>query len=627
MRVRSFGINNYKSFSSSGEIELGAGFNILVGQNNVGKTAVAEVLSLRFEDKPHRSVETVPTPSAEPTPGSNTRVSFELSGEEFATLLGQNSPEFYVPLETQVVASGTVQAEARKFVEAVSGRVFVEGIYGPDGLTQARVLAYGGHVSATRGGQARTMKFGADPRSGALSLSSEDVVTVGGPATLPIRVARVLQRRVYYFKAERTNVGEGVVQHAEELTPDASNLAQCLHTLQSNTVRFRRLNELVSEIFPEVRQVTVPITPMGQIRVMVWTVDPASEREDLAVPLSESGTGVGHVLAMLYVVLTSGQPRTVIIDEPQSYLHPGAVRKLMGILKHYQRQQHQYVVTTHSPAVITAADPHKILLVSKDGAESVVEPVDVEEARNQNLLLKEVGARLSDVFGADNVLWVEGPTEEECFPLILSKVADRPLLGVKLLGVMNTGDLEGKRSRDVYRIYGRLSKGGGLLPSAVGFIFDREGRTEKDRRDLDRESEGLVAFLPRRMYENYLLNPRAIAEVASGIKGFREGGVAADQVEGWIEGHGREQKYVGETVEGPLVGDPSWLSEVDAAKLLKDLFDDLSQARVAYKKIVHGVALTRWLCENAPEDLREIADLIEERLVQSTVTRDGDGAT
>lgn len=63
-----------------------------------------------------------------------------------------------------------------------------------------------------------------------------------------------------------------------------------------------------------------------------------------------------------------------------------------------------------------------------------------------------------------------------------------------------------------------------------------------------------------------------------------------------------------------MIGNPCWLADVDAAKLLKDLFEDLSESRVVYDKVVHGVALTRWLCENAPEDLREIADLIEERL-------------
>lgn len=613
MRVRSFGVNNYKSFSASDHVELEAGFNVVVGQNNVGKTALAEALSLRFEDKPHRSPETVPIPSAEPRSGSNVQVVFELDGEELVGLLGRESPEFHVPLETRNVDGIDLQDEARKFVEAVSGTVLVEGIYGPDGLKSAHVAAYGGRLSASAG-SVRSMKFRADVARGSLNLSSKDMVTVGVPATLPLIAARVLRERVYNFQAERTNAGEAPAQHAEELAPDASNLVQCLHTLQSNVARFRRLNGLVSEIFPEIQQVTVPLTPMGRARVVVWTFDPASEREDLAVPLSESGTGVGHVLAMLFVVLTAEYPRTIIIDEPQSYLHPGAVRKLMGILKHYQRHRHQYVITTHSPAVITAADPRRILLVGKKGAESTVRAIDAAEARNQSLLLKEVGARLSDVFGADNVLWVEGPTEEECFPLVLSEMLGRPLLGTKILAVMSTGDLEGRRSRDAYRLYNRLSQGGGLVPPAVGFVFDREGRTDKDLADLDRESGGLVAFLPRRMYENYLLKPSAIASVASGVEGFRQDSIEAGEVAVWIEENGGAPKYSKGGTEGPFLESLAWLAEVDAARLLKDLFDELSESRVAYDKIVHGAALTRWLCENEPEDLQEVANIIVERL-------------
>jgi hypothetical protein len=45
-----------------------------------------------------------------------------------------------------------------------------------------------------------------------------------------------------------------------------------------------------------------------------------------------------------------------------------------------------------------------------------------------------------------------------------------------------------------------------------------------------------------------------------------------------------------------------------------DLFVDLSETRVVYEKAIHGVALTRWLCDNEPEDLKELVSLIEARL-------------
>ena len=40
-----------------------------------------------------------------------------------------------------------------------------------------------------------------------------------------------------------------------------------------------------------------------------------SKREDIAIPLDQSGTGIGQVLAMLYVAVHSPFPRVIAIDE------------------------------------------------------------------------------------------------------------------------------------------------------------------------------------------------------------------------------------------------------------------------------------------------------------------------
>ncbi len=62
MYIARFKIENYKSFLSSQELDLTPGFNVVVGPNNVGKTALVEALSLRFDNRPHRSMTTFPHP-------------------------------------------------------------------------------------------------------------------------------------------------------------------------------------------------------------------------------------------------------------------------------------------------------------------------------------------------------------------------------------------------------------------------------------------------------------------------------------------------------------------------------------------------------------------------------------
>src|SRR5580698_3697816 len=60
MLLRSCQIRNYKSFRDSGVISFTAGFNVVVGQNNAGKTALIQALSLQFQQNLHRSIQTVP---------------------------------------------------------------------------------------------------------------------------------------------------------------------------------------------------------------------------------------------------------------------------------------------------------------------------------------------------------------------------------------------------------------------------------------------------------------------------------------------------------------------------------------------------------------------------------------
>ena len=45
-----------------------------------------------------------------------------------------------------------------------------------------------------------------------------------------------------------------------------------------------------------------------------------------------------------------------------------------------------------------------------------------------------------------------------------------------------------------------------------------------------------------------------------------------------------------------------------------DIFKELSAQRARYDKVKHGVALTTWICANAFESFREIADLIREAI-------------
>jgi predicted ATP-dependent endonuclease of OLD family len=184
------------------------------------------------------------------------------------------------------------------------------------------------------------------------------------------------------------------------------------------------------------------------VEKLLWPAKSAgSNRKDLAFSLSDCGTGIGQVLAILYVVLASPQPRPIVIDEPQFYLHPGAAKKLIQILKEFPK--HQYFIATHSAQIIAAANPSTIVKLRHQDGYAKASAMNAGDIREQRSLLAELGVSLSDVFGADSILWVEVPTEELCFPLVLSKLAPELLTGTKIVSIKNTGDLLGKKAHFV----------------------------------------------------------------------------------------------------------------------------------------------------------------------------------
>jgi hypothetical protein len=418
---------------------------------------------------------------------------------------------------------------------------------------------------------------------------------------------------IYRFYAERLNLGSCPYGSNSELKPDASNLAEVLNILQLRGKKkvFERFNHYVSTIFPQINCISVRPKPKqdnqitlpnsSRLEILVWSMEAAeNDREDLACPLSQCGTGIGQVLAILYVVLTSKEPRTIIIDEPQSFLHPGAAKKLVEILKQEEFAKHQYFIATHSPTIIAAANPSTIVKLRYEDGETKASVMSVEDVNEQRSLLAELGVSLSDIFGADNILWVEGPTEERCFPLILEKVAKKLLSGTQVLAIKNTGDLEGKRAHVIFDIYDKLSGGKSLFPPAIGFVLDREERSPQNIMDLEKRSPKTLEFLPRRMYENYLLHPAAIAAVINEDDKFREEPLTSTKVQEWLD----KKKQEG-------LSDSDWLCKVDGASLLKDLFAKLSEARVEFSKTKHSYNLTEWLVENEPAQLSKLAEFLQ----------------
>ena len=611
MRFLRFRISNHKCFEESQEIQLGPTLNVIVGRNNSGKTALLEALSLGFAARPHRSLRTLSRRDTPPRPASTVDFTVAVTlddlrgtnqvflpapdlGSEFAASIGytDHSPD------SQKRFSDWYVARPEHHFRICLSRTGQQDGWAPTDeldypfLTDQRV----GHYVLQVLSDAPSLTYAIGPRP--------------MPSIQPVIGPRVKERVLVLLPPGMT--GHSFVPNVPSSTvaPDAANLGPLLLELQKRTFAMARFKEQVREVAPEVKDIT--IDPQGSVP-LIWLYGQDTERDDLAVPLPECGQGLKYILAIVYILFAETTSRIILIDEIQGLLHPGALRKLFEKFRNQNR--HQFIITSNSPMVVTGAHPDAVVVVRRSEHGSSLTVLTAESVADQRALLLELGASLSDVFGADGVVWVEGPTEAECFELILSK-HNIPSRGIVFLPVRATGDFEGEAADLVCDIYRRLTAVAGLVPTKLAFVFDDEGRSKARKDEIGRQLNAGAHFLPRRMYENYLLNAGAIA---SYLKTFS---IETDEEE---IGRHLDEAITNKTdrrlYPQARLGEPREC--LHAANLIEETIAHFGRAKLAYKGNKRAVALylTKWLLEHEPQTLEPVAAFLRPILEELRLTQ------
>jgi AAA ATPase domain/AAA domain len=598
MRLDSFRLQNYMCFSDTGLLTFGPRFNTVVGVNSAGKSVLTDALRFVIDRRPTRSPRTQPHPDDALNPESSIEATITTSGLELRRALIRESNSFSV-----LVPSRLNEEDARvKYLEEMLIRTeltFTCGI--------STAIGFEGQespIQITSNSQLRANFIARPDKS---TFNSPGIgVGINRNLTIGALVANYYRGSTFKFDADRLKVSRSFLSNDANLSPNAANLPSVLNIMQSDRALFSEYNKLVSQILPTVDHVSVIPVSNQEVEILVW---PTPTHSHLAMPLKDCGTGVAQVLALLYVAVKSIQPGLTIIDEPNTFLHPAATRKLLETLGTFSNQQ--YIITTHSPEVIKAMVPDTLKRIEWRNCESTIVNMDVAEIRSMEMVLREIGARATDVMAADNIIWVDGESEEMVFPIILRELARKRMFGTAFVAIRDTDRFE-KSAFDmgaIPRLYEKLSKGGGYVPRAIGFSLDREARSTETVKELCSRYPNMF-FLERRMLENYFLDAGAIAHVIN-LQLSRPETVEAGVVTEWIQKHGAQNKYFNPLPIQTEIGGVEWMNTVHAGKLLHDLMSDISGAKAVFVKTRDDPEIVSWMISNAKEKLKPLSDHIE----------------
>ena len=174
---------------------------------------------------------------------------------------------------------------------------------------------------------------------------------------------------------------------------------------------YARLEENVQtqlrKLLPSVKKVKISlpqgVTYRGRFRSPQLIID-----DGTATSIESKGDGVKSLAAISLMRASSAGDKVeslvVAIEEPESHLHPEAIRQLASVLREMSTE-HQVIITTHSP-----------LLVARNRIEAniIVNRSQATPATSIKALRDSLGVQVADnLVNAEYVILVEGKTDLE----------------------------------------------------------------------------------------------------------------------------------------------------------------------------------------------------------------------
>jgi ABC-type cobalamin/Fe3+-siderophores transport system ATPase subunit len=225
------------------------------------------------------------------------------------------------------------------------------------------------------------------------------------------------------------------------------------------------------------------------------TAAPGAELDVDEFLVQVNGSGIREALRLI-LDLEFEKPRILLVEEPEVHLHPALEVAMMRYLKDVSNDT-QVFLTTHSTNFLDTGDMNNVYMVRLENS-TAVHHLDITDAETE--IPKELGIRLSSIFMFDQLIFVEGVSDEQ----VLRSLAQT--LEVNL-SQANVGFvvMGGARNFTHYAAKATLSL---LSRRRVRSIFDKLAQQLGDQAELH--------VLQKREIENYLIQPDMVAEYING---------------------------------------------------------------------------------------------------------------
>lgn len=164
------------------------------------------------------------------------------------------------------------------------------------------------------------------------------------------------------------------------------------------------------------------------------------------------GLGTSNILSIACELLLNKTSTTkfLLIEEPEAHIHAQRQLRLMqSIEEEIKKTNQQVIITTHSPLLASVIDLHNVIIVRKSNAYSLGSEYTLLDVDDYYYLQKYLDATKANLFFSKSVIIVEGPSEELLLPTI-AKILGKDLT-VNGVSIVNARGISYNRFAGIFK--------------------------------------------------------------------------------------------------------------------------------------------------------------------------------
>lgn len=242
------------------------------------------------------------------------------------------------------------------------------------------------------------------------------------------------------------------------------------------------LNKSIKKILPNVKKISIQRESRRPLyRSTRYNNFDILINDGVETSLFEKGDGIKSLVALAIIRHSkeSDKNLTLLLEEPETHLHPGAIKETKKILDEIAKQN-QTIMTTHSPLFINRLQIGANIIIKENEAKPAERLSEIREclgvAISDNLINSEVALLVegkSDQIALSSILAAKSEKIKEA--LASNKLTIHPMGGLDHL-IERKGALEGLVFKDIFVLVDADKEGRKAIRSAIdkNILLERE---------------------------------------------------------------------------------------------------------------------------------------------------------